>query len=59
MMITYLFDYYIFFIYFNLWKSDSSSCHCQTNVQMLWGFLHVYLNVNTVDQSGLKPFPSE
>lgn len=26
---------------------------------MLWGFLHVYLNVNTVDQSGLKPFPSE
>lgn len=46
-MITYLFDYYIFFIYFNLWKSDSSSCHCQTNVQMLWGF-HVYLNVNTV-----------
>lgn len=46
-MITYFFDYYIFFIYFNLWKSDSSSCHCQTNVQMLWGF-HVYLNVNTV-----------
>lgn len=24
---------------------------------MLWGF-HVYLNVNTVDPSGLKPFPS-